>query len=57
VVLMPPPAISKRDLERLVEIAAESIRAAVRSAYGEEPARLDERRSATGEPLTGEAAA
>jgi adenosylmethionine-8-amino-7-oxononanoate aminotransferase len=57
VVLMPPPAISKRDLERLVEIAAESIRAAVRGAYGEEPARLEDRRPASGGPLTGEAAA
>jgi adenosylmethionine-8-amino-7-oxononanoate aminotransferase len=56
VVLMPPPAISKRDLERLVEIAAESIRAAVRAAYADEPARLDRRRPA-GEALEGGAAA
>jgi len=42
VVLMPPLAISKRDLRRLVEIVAESIRAAVASAYGEaEPLAAD----------------
>ncbi len=33
VVLMPPLAISKRDLSRLVEITAAAIEAAVRSAY------------------------
>jgi adenosylmethionine-8-amino-7-oxononanoate aminotransferase len=55
VVLMPPPAISKRDLERLVAIAGESIRAAVRGAYGEEPARLDDRRREAG--AAGDAAA
>jgi hypothetical protein len=33
-VLMPPLAISKRDLRRLVAITAESIRAAAASAYG-----------------------
>jgi adenosylmethionine-8-amino-7-oxononanoate aminotransferase len=39
VVLMPPLAISKADLRRLVEIVGESIRAACASAYGEaEPA-------------------
>jgi adenosylmethionine-8-amino-7-oxononanoate aminotransferase len=41
VVLMPPLAISKAELERLVEIAADSIAAAYESAYGAaEPARL-----------------
>jgi len=34
IVLMPPLAISKRDLRRLVAITAESIRAAAASAYG-----------------------
>jgi adenosylmethionine---8-amino-7-oxononanoate aminotransferase len=34
IVLMPPLAISKRDLRRLVTITAESIRAAAASAYG-----------------------
>ena len=34
IVLMPPLAISKRDLRRLVTITAESIRAAIASAYG-----------------------
>ena len=34
VVLMPPLAISKRDLVRLVEIVADSIVAAYDSAYG-----------------------
>jgi adenosylmethionine-8-amino-7-oxononanoate aminotransferase len=38
VVLMPPLAISKADLRRLVKIAAESIRAAYLSAYEEAPA-------------------
>ena len=42
VVLMPPPAIDARDLERLVAITAESIRAAVAGAYeGEAPVALD----------------
>ena len=38
---MPPLAISKADLRRLVAITAESIAAAVASAYGREarPAR------------------
>ena len=41
VVLMPPLAISKQDLRRLVEITAASIRAAYESAYGPaEPAEL-----------------
>jgi adenosylmethionine-8-amino-7-oxononanoate aminotransferase len=41
VVLMPPLAISKQDLTRLVEIAAASIRAACESAYGAaEPVEL-----------------
>jgi adenosylmethionine-8-amino-7-oxononanoate aminotransferase len=35
VVLMPPPAISKRDLVRLVEAVAESIRAACAAAGDE----------------------
>lgn len=41
VVLMPPLAISKADLRRLVAITAESIRAAYRSAYGEPVASID----------------
>ena len=45
VVLMPPLAISKADLRRLVEITAESIRAAVAGAYGAEPATIDARRA------------
>jgi len=40
VVLMPPLAISKQDLRRLVEITAVSIRAAVEGASGDEPARF-----------------
>ncbi len=41
VVLMPPLAISKADLARLVEITADSIRAAYASAYGrDEPVEL-----------------
>jgi adenosylmethionine-8-amino-7-oxononanoate aminotransferase len=35
IVLMPPLAISKVDLRRLVEITAESIGAAVTSTYAE----------------------
>jgi adenosylmethionine-8-amino-7-oxononanoate aminotransferase len=44
VVLMPPLTIRKPDLQRLVEIVAESIRAAFRDAYGqpEEPAAVAE---------------
>jgi adenosylmethionine-8-amino-7-oxononanoate aminotransferase len=43
VVLMPPLTIRKADLERLVEIVADSIRAAFRNTYGEpeKPAALD----------------
>jgi adenosylmethionine---8-amino-7-oxononanoate aminotransferase len=43
VVLMPPLTIRKTDLQRLVEIVADSIRAAFRNAYGEaeKPAALD----------------
>jgi adenosylmethionine-8-amino-7-oxononanoate aminotransferase len=43
VVLMPPLTISKADLQRLVEIVAEAIRAAFRKTYGEaeNPAALD----------------
>jgi adenosylmethionine-8-amino-7-oxononanoate aminotransferase len=45
VVLMPPPAISQIDLSRLVEITADSIRAATANAYADSgPALLDERR-------------
>ena len=40
IVLMPPLAISKPDLRRLVEIVAASIRAAYASAYGAEPRSL-----------------
>ena len=43
VVLMPPLAISKADLRRLVEIVAASIRAACAGAYGgaeAEPAEM-----------------
>ena len=38
IVLMPPLSISKADLQRLVEIVTESIRAAFAAAYGEVPA-------------------
>jgi adenosylmethionine-8-amino-7-oxononanoate aminotransferase len=49
VVLMPPPAISQRDLGRLVQIAADSIQAAVADAYADrEPALLEERRRPAG---------
>jgi adenosylmethionine---8-amino-7-oxononanoate aminotransferase len=41
VVLMPPLAISKPDLRRLVKAAAESIRAAFLGAYGEASAGLE----------------
>jgi adenosylmethionine-8-amino-7-oxononanoate aminotransferase len=41
VVLMPPLAISKPDLRRLIRIAADSIRAAVDAAYGPAAAELD----------------
>jgi len=45
VVLMPPLAISKADLVRLVAITAESIRAAVADAYPQgQPTSLSERR-------------
>ena len=46
IVLMPPLAISKADLRRLIAIAADSIRAAVESAYGERPAELEPARAA-----------
>jgi len=35
---MPPLSISQADLQRLVEIVTESIRAAFAAAYGEVPA-------------------
>ncbi len=38
IVLMPPLSITKSDLRRLVEIVAESIRAAFAEAYGDVPA-------------------
>jgi adenosylmethionine-8-amino-7-oxononanoate aminotransferase len=43
VVLMPPLTISKADLQRLVEIVADAIRAAFRKTYGEpeKPPALD----------------
>jgi adenosylmethionine---8-amino-7-oxononanoate aminotransferase len=41
VVLMPPLAISKADLRRLVEITATSIRAAAASVCGSEPVMLE----------------
>jgi adenosylmethionine-8-amino-7-oxononanoate aminotransferase len=40
VVLMPPLAISQPDLARLVAITRDSIRAAHRSAYGEQPTSI-----------------
>jgi adenosylmethionine-8-amino-7-oxononanoate aminotransferase len=40
IVLVPPLSISHADLRRLVEIVAESIRAAVRSAYAEAQAEM-----------------
>ena len=45
VVLMPPLAIAKADLRRLVEIVADSIVAAWASAYGEDE-RTELRRAA-----------
>jgi adenosylmethionine-8-amino-7-oxononanoate aminotransferase len=50
VVLMPPLAISKEDLTRLVRIAGESIRAAFASAYGARPIAIDSRRARKGAP-------
>ena len=44
IVLMPPLAISKADLARLVAIVRESIGAAHESAYGSAPAELAEGR-------------
>jgi adenosylmethionine---8-amino-7-oxononanoate aminotransferase len=41
IVLMPPLAISKSELRRLVEITAASIETAVGEAYGEDPAEAD----------------
>jgi adenosylmethionine---8-amino-7-oxononanoate aminotransferase len=41
IVLMPPLAISKRDLRRLVTITAEAIGAAVESADGRAAAQVD----------------
>jgi adenosylmethionine-8-amino-7-oxononanoate aminotransferase len=38
VVLMPPLAIPKQDLQRLVEVVAASIQAAFVSVYGQKPA-------------------
>jgi len=53
VVLMPPLSITKLELRRLVEITAESIRAAVASAYAQPaPQRLPARRSPAGDELT-----
>ena len=48
---MPPLAISKADLRRLVSVAADSIRAAVEAAYGAGPAELEPARA--GEPGLG----
>jgi adenosylmethionine-8-amino-7-oxononanoate aminotransferase len=53
VVLMPPLAISKADLARLVQITAESIRAAIASAYGEASVAI-ERDGEPPEPLPAE---
>jgi adenosylmethionine---8-amino-7-oxononanoate aminotransferase len=54
IVLMPPLAISKADLTRLVGIAAAAIRAAVQSAYGAAPVEIGVReggaRGTEGEP-------
>ena len=51
IVLMPPLAISKADLGRLVEITAASIRAAVAAAYpSERPQRLGRRAAGAAAP-------
>jgi len=53
IVLMPPLAISKRDLARLVQITADSIRAATRAAYpGGQPASLGELHRARGRAVS-----
>jgi adenosylmethionine-8-amino-7-oxononanoate aminotransferase len=56
IVLMPPLAISKVDLARLVGIVRESIVAAHESAYGSAPAEIAARRGAAGPPSVAEAA-
>jgi adenosylmethionine---8-amino-7-oxononanoate aminotransferase len=57
VVLMPQLSISSTELRRLVEITAESIRAAVAGAYpASEPASLTKRRAAGTEPAAPAAA-
>ena len=57
VVLMPPLAISKDDLARLVAITRESIRAAHASAYGAAPTAIGQRRGeAAGVPAAARAA-
>ena len=54
VVLMPPLAIRKADLQHLVEIVAVSIRAAFRSVYGEDARRDDHARVPAPEPALAE---
>ncbi|HYU61702.1 MAG TPA: aminotransferase class III-fold pyridoxal phosphate-dependent enzyme, partial [Solirubrobacterales bacterium] len=56
IVLMPPLAITKADLRRLVRITADSIRAAVEAAYGELPAELDAGRATAGAAVPTEVA-
>ncbi|HEX6115979.1 MAG TPA: adenosylmethionine--8-amino-7-oxononanoate transaminase [Solirubrobacterales bacterium] len=56
VVLMPPLAISKPDLARLVAIVRESIVAAHESAYGSAPAEIASRRAASAAAGVAEAA-
>ena len=52
VVLMPPLAISKAELRRLVAITSEAITAACAEAYGDaEPARLPAAAGNAAEPL------
>ena len=57
VVLMPPLAISKADLRRLVEIVADSIAAAWDSAYGDRPAARAARRGVSRVGLGGDRSA
>jgi adenosylmethionine-8-amino-7-oxononanoate aminotransferase len=56
VVLMPPLAISQSDLARLVAITRDSIRAAHRSAYGEQPMSMAGDRIQVEAPIASRAA-
>ena len=56
IVLMPPLAISQADLARLVAITRDSIRAAHRSAYGEQPMSMAGDRIQVEAPIASRAA-